>query len=147
MIYNYFSNEVQGNVVFVADKTYARRAMVGPYANGRTGVFVVMNEEDGTILGFVPSEMIKAYLALQIGRAVTQVEYARTCDVCVMALALVSNGARAETAVEHAAALIGGNEFVRMATSVFRGRLFQYHLFDSANPVLPPTHSRVRPRA
>ncbi len=147
MIHTYYSSEVRGNVVFVADKKYARRALVGPYANARTGAFVLMNEDDGTILGFVPSEMIKAYLALQTGRALTPVEYARVCDVCVMAMALVANGFPVETVVDQAAAMNGGNEFVRLAKSVIRGRLFQYHLFDSVNPVNPPLmHAHARPQ-
>lgn len=142
IVFNYYSNEVQGDVSFVVDKQVVLRG--NPMNPARVGMFVVVNEHDGAILGFVSQEMVRTYLSWRMGRAITRVEFARVCDVCHMALALVTAaGHPVETAVEKAAAIGNGNEFMEMAKFVFRGTLFQYHLFDSVNPDDPLTHHGV----
>lgn len=138
-----YSNEVQGNVYYIINKDTVGRSLTkreiirGHVDNALpvTGVFVVVNE-DGRVVGFAFSTHVKTYMGILVGREVTDAEYNLVCNVCVTAVTFLTYPGSTFTsnqALSMASLMLSvtSQEITRICQAVFRGPLFQYHVFDS----------------
>ena len=138
-----YSNIVEGNVYYMINKDTVGRSMTRrEILRGHLdtalpvhGVFVVVNG-DGRIVGFAFSDHVKIYMGIQIGRVITDAEYQLVCNVCVTAVTFLS--CPGSTFSPHEALTMAllvlsvtSQEITRICQAVFRGPLFQYHVFDS----------------
>lgn len=120
-----------------------RRVMYRRSVDGNTvcdttheGVYVLMRP-DGQVDGFVPSVVIQSYLAHKMSKVITPEILNTVTSVCGLATDLMSRvpNATPDFALEIALAARGlANDVKVMAQLVFRGELFQYHLFDLVEP-------------
>lgn len=102
------------------------------------GVYVLMRP-DGQVDGFVASFVIRSYLAHKMSMEITTETMELVTSVCGLAASLLQRvpAATPEFALIMALAARGHphNEHLQFMTEiVFRGELFQYHLFDSVEP-------------
>lgn len=102
------------------------------------GVYVLMRP-DGQVDGFVATFVIRAYLAHKMSMEITTETMDLVTSVCGLATSLLARvpAATPEFALIMARAARGRphDEYFRIMTElVFRGELFQYHLFDSVEP-------------
>lgn len=102
------------------------------------GIYVLMRP-DGQVDGFVSSFAIRPYLAHKLSMEVTPEMLSSVTYVCGMAANLLNRVPNATPGfvLEVALAATGhaaDELFKLMCQLVFRGELFQYHLFDSVEP-------------
>ncbi len=100
-----------------------------------SGAYVLMRP-DGQVDGFVPSMVIQSYLAHKMSMVIVPAVLDAVTSVCGLALGLLARvpNATPEFALEIALAargLAGDANFEIMTQLVFRGELFQYHIFDT----------------
>ena len=105
------------------------------------GVFVLMRP-DGRVDGFVPTLSVRAYLAHKMSMEITEDTMNLVTSVCGLAASLIQRvpaaSATPEIVLFMARAARGrpDDEYLRIMTElVFRGDIFQYHMFDSVEPV------------
>ena len=103
-----------------------------------SGAYVLMRP-DGQVDGFVPSVVIQSYLAHKMSREITPAVLDTVTSVCGLAVGLLARvpNTTPDFALEIALATRGLAEDVHvkiMTQLVFRGELFQYHLFDAVEP-------------
>jgi hypothetical protein len=102
------------------------------------GVYVLMRP-DGRVDGFVPTLSVRAYLAHKMSMEITEDTMNLVTTVCGLAASLIQRvpAATPELVLFMACAARGrpNDEHLRIMTElVFRGELFQYHMFDSVEP-------------
>jgi hypothetical protein len=104
---------------------------------------------DGQVDGFVPTMVIQSYLAHKMSMVITPAVLDVVTSVCGLAVGLLARvpNATPEFALEIALATRGladDRDVGIMSRLVFRGELFQYHLFDTVEPAPLDANDDVR---
>ena len=99
------------------------------------GVYVLMRP-DGQVDGFVPMLIIQSYLACKMSQEITPTIVDAVTSVCGLAVGLLARVPAATPEFALAIALAargfaGDGNMGLMTSLVFRGEMFQYHLFDT----------------
>lgn len=120
-------------------KEAVRSAMAIPDTSNRPLGIYVLIRPDGQVDGFVSSFSVRAYLAHKMSSEITPEVMDTVTSVCGIAASLLQRvpNATPDFTLEVALAsegLLLNETFKIMTRLVFRGELFQYHLFDSVEP-------------